>query len=89
LGALDKRGPGIDALRSASPIETMKKLLPAVLMCCAGCRPKVYAALSKIPGVREAAVDVGSATAIVKKDVDVAALEKALTFDEYVAHARK
>lgn len=59
-------------------------------MCCGSCAPKVYAALAAAPGVREAAVDFETATAraIVPSDADVAALEKAMTFDDYVATAR-
>lgn len=57
-------------------------------MCCGGCRPKVYDALAAVPGVREAAVEIGRATAIVDAKVEPAELEKALTFDKYVAHAR-
>jgi copper chaperone CopZ len=59
-------------------------------MCCGGCRPKVHAAAVAVPGVREAAVDqeAGTATVIVRADVDVATLERALTFDKYSAHAR-
>ncbi len=59
-------------------------------MCCGGCAPKIYAALSGASGVREAAVDFesGTARAIVKSDVEVAALERALTFEDYVAKAR-
>jgi copper chaperone CopZ len=59
-------------------------------MCCGGCRPKVHAAAVAVAGVREAAVDqeAGTATLIVREDVDVAALERALTFDKYESHAR-
>lgn len=59
-------------------------------MCCGGCAPKVFKALTAQPGVRAAAVDYDSHTAraIVPADADVAALERALTFDEYVAKAR-
>jgi copper chaperone CopZ len=59
-------------------------------MCCGGCRPKVHAAALAVAGVRAAAVDqeAGTATLLVKSDVEVAALERALTFDKYEAHAR-
>ena len=59
-------------------------------MCCGGCAPKVFKALTAQPGVRAAAVDFDSHTAraIVPADADVAALERALTFDDYVAKAR-
>lgn len=57
-------------------------------MCCGGCAPKIYAAISKAPGVREAAVVLGKATVITKSDVDVSALEQAMTFDDYVAHVK-
>lgn len=59
-------------------------------MCCGGCAPKVYRALAAAPGVREAAVDfdTNTARAIVASEVEAAALEKAMTFDDYVAKAR-
>jgi len=59
-------------------------------MCCGGCAPKIHKALSAAAGVREAAVDfkAGTASAIVKAEVDVAALERALTFEDYAAKAR-
>ena len=59
-------------------------------MCCGGCRPKVHAAALGVAGVREAAVDqeAGTATLLVGSQVDVAALERALTFDKYEAQAR-
>jgi len=57
-------------------------------MCCGGCAPKIYEAISKAPGVREAAVVLGKATVIARKDADVAELEKAMTFDDYVAHVQ-
>jgi copper chaperone CopZ len=59
-------------------------------MCCGGCRPKVHAAALAVAGVREAAVDqeAGTATLLVSADVEVAALERALTFSKYEAHAR-
>ena len=68
--------------------DEVVRVLDVEGMCCGGCRPKIYAALVEVPGVREAAVEIGVATAIVRKDVAVAALEQALTFDDYVAHAR-
>lgn len=59
-------------------------------MCCGGCAPKIYKALAAAPGVRAAAVDFDTATAraIVKADVDVASLERSMTFDDYVAKSR-
>jgi copper chaperone CopZ len=59
-------------------------------MCCAGCPPKVHKALTSVAGVRAAAVDFDTRTAsvIVPKDLDVAKLETALTFDEFTAKAR-
>jgi copper chaperone CopZ len=56
-------------------------------MCCGGCAPKVYAAISKAAGVREAAVTLGHARVIARADVDVAALEQVMTFGDYQAHA--
>ena len=58
-------------------------------MCCGGCAPKICAAIRKAPGVREAAVVLGRATVIARSEVDVAELEKAMTFDDYVAHAKR
>ena len=76
------------ALASQPALDERVRVFDVDGMCCGGCRPKVYEALVKLSGVREAAVEVGRAFAIVKEDVDVASIEKALTFDDYVAHAR-
>ena len=56
-------------------------------MCCQGCTRKLYAALLAQPGVSRAAVDFEHtrAAAVVPSDFDVGLLEKALTFDKYVA----
>jgi copper chaperone CopZ len=60
-------------------------------MCCNGCSAKLHRALAAVPGVREAAVDFGSksASAIVPSSLDIALLERALTFDDYAARARR
>ena len=60
-------------------------------MCCAGCPPKLQKALVGVAGVRAVAVDFDARTAsvLVPKDLDVAKLESALTFDEFTATARK
>jgi copper chaperone CopZ len=76
------------ALASQPAADECVRVLDVEGMCCGGCRPKVYHALTAVPGVREAAVELGLAQAIVKRDLDVASLEKALTFEDYVAHAR-
>jgi hypothetical protein len=56
---------------------------------CGGCRGKLYRALVEVAGVRAGAVDsAGCVSAIVSKDFDAAALAKALTFGQYVAHLR-
>jgi copper chaperone CopZ len=77
------------ALASKPNAGEVVRTLDVEGMCCGSCRPKVYDALSKVPGVREAAVELGVASAIVDEKVEPAVLEKALTFDDYVAHARR
>jgi copper chaperone CopZ len=59
-------------------------------MCCRGCTGKLHRALMACEGVREAAVDLHSATAqvIVRSDLPVERLELALNFGKYTAHAR-
>ena len=66
------------------------RVLEVTGMCCGGCRPKVHAAALRVAGVREAAVDqeAGTATLLVRAEVEIATLERALTFDKYEAHAR-
>lgn len=59
-------------------------------MCCNGCAGKLHAAALGVAGVREAAVDFEHGTVLARAatDVDVAALEAALSFDKYSAKAR-
>ena len=59
-------------------------------MCCSGCAGKLHAAALGVAGVREAAVDFehGTVLARASAEVDVAALEAALSFDKYSAKAR-
>lgn len=59
-------------------------------MCCGGCAGKLHTAALAVPGVREAAVDFehGTVLARASAEVDVAALEAALSFDKYSAKAR-
>ncbi len=59
-------------------------------ICCQECSGKLHGALLAVDGVREAAVDplLKRAQALVRADVGVAALERALTFDRYSARAR-
>ena len=56
-------------------------------ICCKGCVGKLYAALSDVDQVQEAAIDpvMARAEAVVPEDLDVALLERALTFDKYSA----
>ena len=51
-------------------------------MCCDSCSVKLYAAVKKIPGVREAAVDpiLGRAQVVATREVSEAMLAQALTF---------
>lgn len=56
-------------------------------ICCSGCGGKLYAALTALDEVVEAAVDpvLGQAAAVVPASFDVARLERALTFEKYAA----
>jgi copper chaperone CopZ len=59
-------------------------------MCCFGCTDKLHAAVLKVPGVREAAVDfeAGTVSARTADSVGSDVLEAALNFDKYTAKAR-
>jgi copper chaperone CopZ len=59
-------------------------------MCCTGCSAKLYAALTEVDGVREAAVDpvVGTAQVVVPQEAPIEPLVAALTFDVYAATPR-
>jgi len=56
-------------------------------MCCYGCGGKLYARLTELEGVREAAVDTvrGRAEVIAASSSDPAEVTRALTFDKYTA----
>ncbi len=57
---------------------------------CQGCAPELHRALLSVDGVREAAVEplAKCARVVVRDDVAIATLERALTFDEFTARAR-
>lgn len=56
-------------------------------MCCESCASKLYAALTAVDGVEEAAVDVvtGRAEVLVPADASDEPILSALRFDEYTA----
>ena len=58
-------------------------------MCCRGCTKKLYAALLAVPEVERAAVNFesASASAVVPRELEVARLAQALSFDKYSATA--
>ena len=60
-------------------------------ICCDGCGAKLFAALTALEEVREAAVDpiLGVAQAVVPAGLDTALLEQALTFSKYSARLRR
>ena len=60
-------------------------------MCCDGCTGKLYARLTELDAVREACVDFqsGTAGALVAAGADLDALERALSFDKYVAERQQ
>jgi copper chaperone CopZ len=78
------------ALTGAVPDGFTKRAFDVDGICCQGCSAKLHGALLAVDGVREAAVDpvLHRAEALVRTDVEPATLERALTFDKYVAHAR-
>ena len=57
---------------------------------CEGCSAKLYAALAKVDGVREIAVDtvLKTASVVVPQELEPARLEAVLTMDKYVARLR-
>lgn len=78
------------ALSGVVPPECEVRTLDVQGICCAGCGSKLYGKLASLDGVREVAVDTlaKQVSTVVRRDVPNAALESALTFDEYVAKAR-
>ncbi|HVS17597.1 MAG TPA: heavy metal-associated domain-containing protein [Planctomycetota bacterium] len=60
-------------------------------MCCTNCTGKLHRVLVAVPGVREAAVDFESGTALVVVDegADEAAVQAALAFGKYSATLRQ
>lgn len=78
------------ALSGAASAECDVRTLDVQGICCPGCGSKLYGKLAALEGVREAAVDSleKRVFALVRRDVPDAALESALTFDEYVAKVR-
>jgi len=59
-------------------------------MCCQSCAGKLERVLAPLAGVERVAVDPlrGEVQALVRADVESAALAAALTFDKYTAQAR-
>jgi copper chaperone CopZ len=78
------------ALEGAAPEGFALRTLAVEGICCQGCSSKLFGALLAVDGVQAAAVDPlkADASAWVRPDVPVAALEAALTFDKYTARAR-
>lgn len=78
------------ALAGAASAECDVRTLDVTGICCNGCGSKLYGKLAALDGVREVAVDPlkKEVFALVRRDVPNAALEAALTFDEYAAKAR-
>jgi hypothetical protein len=78
------------ALEGAAPEGCELRTFAVDGICCQGCSSKLHGALLAVDGVRAAAVDPlkAEASAWVRSDVPVAALEAALTFDKYTARAR-
>ena len=77
------------ALSGTPPAGHVVLSLDVEGMCCDGCSGKLHAAASALDEVVEVAVDpiLGRAQVVVPAGFDVARLERALTFDKYVAHA--
>lgn len=59
-------------------------------MCCKNCTGKLYASVTAVPGVREAAVDfeTGRAQVVVDAEVEAERVREALTFGKYTATPR-
>ena len=101
LGYLAKRAPEPEAappvlVRSdAAPYELSGEVPSGDVvrtfavegMCCEGCAKKLCDALLDVDGVEEAAVDsvLGHAMVVVPRELEVARLEEALTFENYTA----
>lgn len=76
-------------LRGEVPAGCVVRTIEVEGMCCEGCAAKLRSALLAVDGVREAAVDSvrGRALCVVPQELEVARLERALTFDDYHARA--
>lgn len=75
------------ALTGEVPADCVVQRFAIEGMCCDSCGVKLYAAVKKVPGVREAAIDpiLGRADVVATRDVESAVLARALTFGKYTA----
>jgi copper chaperone CopZ len=75
------------ALEGEPPAGFTRRSFVVEGICCQGCGAKLKGALSSLSGVGAVAVDPLNArvTTFVRSDVSDEALERALTFDKYVA----
>lgn len=72
-------------IRGEVPADCVVRTFLVEGMCCEGCAAKLRTALLAVDGVTEAAVDsvLGRAQAVVPRDLELARLEAALTFEDY------
>lgn len=72
-------------LHGAVPPDCVVRTFEVEGMCCDGCAGKLHAAVSGVPGVEQAAVDsvMGRVQVVVPRGLELARIEKALTFDDY------
>lgn len=72
-------------LHGAVPPGSVVRTFAVEGMCCDGCAGKLHAAVSSVAGVEQAAVDsvTGRVQVVVPRELELARIEKALTFDDY------
>jgi len=77
------------ALSGGVPAGSVVRTLEVDGICCGGCTGKLWLALHEVVEVQEVAIDpvLERVEAVVPAELDVAVLERALTFDKYSAHA--
>ena len=78
------------SLSGEVPADHVVRTFEVEGICCGGCGSKLYGSLVALDDVREAAVDIraGVVEVIVPRQLEVAELEGALTFDKYSARLR-
>ena len=89
--SIEAAAPAPSRLTREPAGDEVRVVFDVANMCCDGCTGKLYARLTEVDSVREACVDFqsGTAGALVVAGADLDALERALSFDKYVAELQQ